>query len=81
MSFFDSFVQARMRKMYPNGEIRMERSPFGNYYDVRLMIPERDLAIGRVSKEETARYLDRTLFPSQPRARKHWSIRGRHAGR
>jgi hypothetical protein len=81
MSFFDSFVQARMRKMYPGGEIQLERSPYGNYYDVRLTIPERDLMLGRADKEETVRYLDRTLFPRRPPKRPHWSIRGRHAGR
>ncbi len=79
MSFYDAFVQARMRKMYPDGRIELHRSPMGNYFDVRLTIPQRDLM--RADKEQIVRDLDRTLFPRQPRARKHWSIRGRLAGR
>lgn len=79
MSFFDSFVTARMRKMYPDGEIQLERSPFGNYYDVLLTIPERDLI--KSDREATVRMLDKKLFPARPAPRTHWSIRGRHAGK
>lgn len=82
MSFLDGFVQARLRSMYPNSTIQLERSPVGNYYDVCLTIAERDIVnLSAQSRDATARFLDKRLFPAIPPVRKHWSIRGRHAGK
>lgn len=61
-----------MRKLYPNSEVRIQRSPFGLHYDVSLRIDQRDL-VG-CDKAETLRDLDRKLFPRQTKPRKHWSL-------
>ena len=73
-SFFESFIQARMRKMYPDGEVHFERSAYGNWYNVHLRISERDVVQSRLDREATARLLDARLFPPKPKARKHWSL-------
>ena len=75
MTFYEAYVTARMRKLYPSGEIQFQRSPYGNFYDVLLHIPERDLvSLSRQDTAEAARYLDNEIFPARQRPIKHWSL-------
>lgn len=70
-SFAQRFSEARVRRMYPDADVQVIRSPCDTTARIVVTVDERELV--HYDREATLRMLSRRLEPRPPRGR-HWSL-------